>query len=92
MEVLINLPDGMYEQIKDSSTIFRDDERTCYEAVKTGTPLPKGHGELIDKRSLEKSFFTYARFYKTWNLGKSRIEAIIGKEKAIIEADKESKE
>lgn len=48
MQVVVNIPNGMYEQIKDSNTIFRDDERTCYEAVQNGIPLPKGHGRLKD--------------------------------------------
>lgn len=41
MQVLVNIPDYLYENIKNSNTIFREDERTCYEAVQNGTPLPK---------------------------------------------------
>lgn len=47
MELVVNIPDEMYEQIKNSNTIFRDDERTCYEAVKNGVPL-HSHGRLKD--------------------------------------------
>ena len=48
IELVIKIPDYLYEDIKNSNTIFREDERTCYEAVKNGTPLPKGHGRLKD--------------------------------------------
>ena len=48
VELVIKIPKEVYEDIKDSNVIFRDDERTCYEAVQNGIPLPKGHGRLID--------------------------------------------
>lgn len=47
IELVIKIPKEVYEDIKDSNIIFRDDERTCYEAVQNGIPLPKGHSRLI---------------------------------------------
>ena len=52
VELVIKIPKEVYEDIKDSNIIFRDDERTCYESVQNGIPLPKGHGRLIDADKL----------------------------------------
>lgn len=89
LELVIRIPEEMYEQIKDSNTIFRDDERTCYEAVKNGIPLPKGHGDLIDKDAL------YAQFeYADYDLEKTfyDFEKALEYAQPIIEADKRVEE
>lgn len=39
VELVIKIPDYLYEDIKNSNTIFREDEISCYEAVQNGTPL-----------------------------------------------------
>lgn len=48
MQMVIEIPEEVYKQIKGSDTIFRDDEKMCYEAVQNGTSLPKEHGRLKD--------------------------------------------
>ena len=52
IELIVKIPEEVYKQIKDSSTIFRDDEKMCYEAVQNGTPLAK-HDEEIIKETVE---------------------------------------
>lgn len=49
------------------------------EAVQSGTPLPKGHGELIDRNDLK---------YEKYN----SYAYAIANAPTIIEADKENKE
>ena len=62
MQIVIDIPEEVYKQIKDSSTIFRDDEKICYEAVQNGTPLPKGHGRLIDADETLKAMDSWDKF------------------------------
>lgn len=59
MQIVINIPDQMYQKIKETNTIIsgRRSERFDYilfNAVNTGIPLPKGHGRLIDADRLLK--------------------------------------
>ncbi len=84
VELVVKIPKEMYEQIKDSSTIFRDDERTCYEAVKNGTLLPKGH-----KRLIEDNFDVGSVFDEEGNLSGYRYvtQEDLNNALTIIEAD-----
>jgi hypothetical protein len=50
MQIVIDIDDKLYEIIKDPnklSTMYHASK--CAEAVRNGIPLPKGHGDLIDK-------------------------------------------
>lgn len=46
MQIVIDIPEDRYRQIKDLPNAFNSD--IC-KAIRNGIPLPKGHGELIDK-------------------------------------------
>ena len=58
MEVVIKIPDQIYRKIKETSTVImgrRNGKRIDYilfNAVNTGTPLPKGHGRIIDESQI----------------------------------------
>lgn len=55
IELVIKIPEEEYRWIKQSdSSIFADvAEKECMlHAIKNGTPLPKGHGKLIDVNDL----------------------------------------
>lgn len=47
MKVLIEIPEHVYEHAKETSEDSID-ETTAMRAIANGTPLPKGHGDLID--------------------------------------------
>ena len=52
MQIVIDIPDENYK--KDNLIYFFG----CYsekldEVIKNGTPLPKGHGDLIDRNEIE---------------------------------------
>ncbi len=51
MKIVIDIPDDKYRQIKDFPSAF--DSSIC-KAIRNGTVLPKGHGDLIDRDKLEK--------------------------------------
>lgn len=53
MEVVINIPDETYKATCNGS-MLPPDVKNVVEAIKNGTPLPKGHGDLIDRRELKE--------------------------------------
>jgi len=51
MQIVIDIPEEMYAEIIDENGI--DTMLIPYEdIIKNGTPLPKGHGRLIDADAL----------------------------------------
>ena len=50
MEIVINIDEDLYEMCRDSL----GDEDNIEGIIANGTPLPKGHGRLIDADALEK--------------------------------------
>ena len=73
MQVVIELEDLVYEQIKTHGNISE-----LHELINSGTPLPKGHGRLIDGDELESRM----------NIG----YRIVRNAQTIIEADKAESE
>lgn len=57
MKIVIDMPDDDYEYIKLLHEGYTDYQTTLklYHAVKNGTVLPKGHGDLIDADELKTS-------------------------------------
>lgn len=51
MQIVIELSDRDYEMIKNGYGMNID---TMYTAIQNGTPLPKGHGRLIDADSIDQ--------------------------------------
>ena len=78
MQIIIDIPEEQYIKICDEP---------CTElalAVRNGTPLPKGHGRLIDADEIQfenAEFDTYGDY--------SRAFDAIDEAETIIEADKE---
>lgn len=85
MELVINIPEEDWKYLKESDGCRWS--RAIIEGVINGTPLPKGHGDLIDRRELKKEVYTTTE----WNGDVHRIiyEASIDDAKPIIEADKD---
>ena len=80
MQIVINIPDEMYAQIINENGI--DTMLIPYtDIIKNGTPLPKGHGRLIDADSLDIPVDICDGFEAM-----DYIDATV----AIIEADKEA--
>lgn len=54
MEIVINIPDRIHYAIELGITVNGSDaSQMLIDAVKNGTPLPKWHGDLVDKNTLE---------------------------------------
>lgn len=43
MQIVIDIPEEMYQSVLNGTYCG-----TLYEELKNGTPLPKGHGRLVD--------------------------------------------
>jgi len=78
-EIVIKLSDEEYEALQRAS-YYSFDKYTAYIAMKSGTPLPKGHGRLIDADDLlDANIDTFSQ----------QTELKIKFAPTIIEADKE---
>ena len=54
-ELVIKIPEEMYKWVNDVNKFFDDYGIGDFiDLVKNGTPLPKGHGRLIDADALNR--------------------------------------
>jgi len=81
IELVIKIPEEIYNE-RNSHPIFSSDLPAIEKALKKGTPLPKGHGRLIDADALPLNAIDDA------NYGSNYIRIA----PTIIEADKTESE
>lgn len=48
MQIVIDIPEEIYEEIKTTKSIYRTGAKVLCNAIVNGIPLPKGHGRLVD--------------------------------------------
>ena len=99
MQIVIDIPQGRYEDILSGKefTVYQCDIR---DVLKNGTPLPKGHGRLIDGSKLKVELEcgiragNYEEGYEKYEHINSMDDCVDAVEYAdtIIEADKESED
>ena len=53
MQIVIDIDEEDYKRIQDTSDVFNSLTSRTYSAIRNGTPLPKGHGRLIDAGEYE---------------------------------------
>lgn len=63
IKLLVEIDEEEYENVKNGHLPIRV-FNACVYAVENGTPLPKGHGRLIDadKTALLSDLFCYTKF------------------------------
>lgn len=54
IELVLRLPKKVYDTVMKKERMLIEDDIEIYEAIDNGTPLPKGHGRLIDADKLIK--------------------------------------
>jgi hypothetical protein len=85
MQIVIDIPEEIKAVIDKNGTNEIVAE-TVWQAIKKGTPLPKGHGRLIDADKLEPRDISPEAWYSPmWGFELVDIEDA----PTIIEADKE---
>jgi len=85
IELVIKIPEEKYNYIKKQVAEGIDNLLKVY--IANGTPLPKGHGRLIDTDEIgliDEQFYVPSDYYVA--------ESAIENAPTIIEADKESEE
>lgn len=85
IELVIKISEEDYFLINRNN--FCRNKWKVYEAIKNGTPLPKGHGELIDRKEVMKNMEFEADGYCDFDCYKPITDA-----QTIIEADKTESE
>lgn len=56
MQIVIDINEHLYKTIKTLGLVVEDGDAVAVsEAIMHGTPLPKGHGDLIDRGALKLS-------------------------------------
>lgn len=96
IELVIKIPEEVYKKAKETHDVMCD---SVWLGIKYGTPLPKGHGRLIDADELSPT----CRYYKDCSYevrcDRCKYEGnYVVSEKdltdapTIIEADKESED
>ena len=61
MQIIIDIPSEMYDWY-DNGFPDEDDAERLWQMVKNGTPLPKGHGRLIDADEVLNAMDTWDKF------------------------------
>ena len=86
IELVIKIPEEVIEYIKtnDCLSVIYNDE--VAKAIKKGTPLPKGHGRLIDADSMKRIDAIQRGDFNSIE----SIRAWIDIMPTVIEADKEA--
>lgn len=59
MQIVINIDDNTYEAIKHEYCVSLPQKgllKVLWDAIQNSTPLPKGHGRLIDANELKKIY------------------------------------
>lgn len=84
MKVVIDISDNYYNTIKENE--YGIYEGRLYNIIRKGTPLPKGHGDLIDRNKIEylKAIHDAKYGHITWSDAVARIKYSAP---TIIEAD-----
>lgn len=94
MKIVIDIPDEKYEVIKSVSyyTFPKEMKEWGLEAIRNGTPLPKGHGRLIDADKMKnKMLYSHDIGAEIETNGtEATINYIFDDAPTIIEADTES--
>lgn len=87
MKIVIDIPEEIYEHVKDR-TEDSNDEWITMRAVANGISLPKGHGKLIDSNIL-KGHIDKLPCLPDGNFAgnHSALKALINMQPSIIEAD-----
>ena len=85
MKIIVDIPDRQYEYLSKIANVGEEPLGYYERVIMCGTPLPKGHGRLIDADELYDSLiFPNSLFGKAF-------KEILDDAPTIIEADKEMK-
>lgn len=89
-EIVIKISEETYKEVcRVGLALCPRDKENLIKAIKKGTPLPKGHGDLKDANKLKRSFIIWCMATQG-NFIDADIVSVIDNSPTIIFADKES--
>ena len=86
MQIVIDIDEESYEMCKLCA--YLGDESNIERVIATSTPLPKGHGRLIDAAAFQKYCFDKNFDKRLSDGGLATINMFLEFQPTIIEADK----
>ena len=86
MKIVIDIPKFVYDMTKAQKKVIDADVEIVGKAIANGTPLPKGHGRLIDEDEIKWDELWIENQYGRCCVGYA---ADLVHTPTIIEADKE---
>lgn len=84
MQIVIDIPEEIYKASQIIDAKYEDVIQIPLEVIKNSTPLPKGHGRLIDADLLKNQFPIWVD-----NFSSHVVNNTISKAPTIIEVDNE---
>lgn len=94
MDMIIKISEKDYNDILNGETKASSLNYTIFHAIKNGTPLPKGHGKLIDVKDLRLDIIAHKysnSFCEEHNIDQSinvgMLNILLADAPTIIEAD-----
>ena len=90
MKLIIDIDEKDYEGAC-KATISFDGAMPIYQAIKAGTPLPKGHGRLIEEPTETDISNTVGGNNDFAECIRDSVKAVFDNAPTIVEADKEEK-
>jgi len=97
MKLIINIPEGIYKASKIINVQYEDVIQIPLEVIANGTPLPKGHGDLVDRNTINERYDSiYSDAINCSNQPSDKylldkLSMCLDTALPIIEADRESK-
>ena len=102
MKIIIDISDKIFHRVcQDYLNYTETTEGQALKAISEGTPLPKGHGRLIDKDHMIARLEAASKFYggentdafdERFSHGLKEAAIKVAEEPTIIEADKVEEE
>lgn len=88
MKIVIDIPEETYKNLLNNYSFSSEEIPIISLAIATGTPLPKGHGRLIDADAATKDIDSFQGAFAMYtdNMGKYNIVCTAP---TVIEADKD---
>jgi hypothetical protein len=86
MQIVIDMDEELYKRIKKNCDIYEEEIESVAFSIIGGTPLPKGHGRLIDADALGEELHRYTEAPYLYAL------KVFNDAPTIIGADKEVEE
>lgn len=91
MRMVLDIPEEVFDEIYNKNYYSLKGKEALRVAVRNGTPLPKGHGDLKDVNKLKEAFIKWGIALQG-SFTDSDIANIVYNSPTIIEADKESEQ